>query len=446
MGGAASAPAATEEQEKLNPDDTILDSQPPPTHKKSNSITLTDITVPPPLASPASPIVQQQPTTGYAIREEVQHYEAEELAKDEPPLSFDQLRAVQQQIEAKRKQQLTAAQPQESPPAANGQQHRGLSGHALDAVAGSLSTIHHATPSKSPPAAGQPLPTPNIRPAPATPPHAAHNNQLHLANAQPLSPSVSALYRTVQSANCDAEHKSPGQGFHSRTSSAPHHHPQRLSISHQPTQSPTPSAAMPFQPHNTAQQRHTITATAPSAVADKPTWSQLVTFVSTTVKSAKHSLAADSSISIQTVNTPDIPHTTLQQLANSVLSIPTDQAFTEQLDQQHKRRIERRKAMIAREKGTATEKQLALSSEPPLAPLDISYQLEIPYDIAASLIDIDRALAALRAKVVPSRISEEQFFTLYFVQVIERVTEIMPTLNTAAPIQLSKQPYNSLSC
>lgn len=168
--------------------------------------------------------------------------------------------------------------------------------------------------------------------------------------------------------------------------------------------------------------------------------------MSTTLKATKQSSVTDPAINIQTVNTPDIPHETLKRLANSILSIPADSAFTDQLDQQHKRRIERRKASIAKDKGTAIEKQLALLSESPLIPLNISYQLDIPYDIAATLVDLDRPLAALRAKVVPSRISEEQFFTLYFVQVIERVTEIMPSLASAMPIHVSKQPYTSLSC
>lgn len=127
-----------------------------------------------------------------------------------------------------------------------------------------------------------------------------------------------------------------------------------------------------------------------------------------------------------------------QQVAEAILLISQSPEFTQRLSTKQMERKIRRKNALEEQKRLAalgikqpvnqSNDQSLNQSENQIGPADSPIKLAIPYDIAAKLLSIDQSMdqsiSQMRLKWVPSRVSEETFFTLFFDQAVKEMHQL----------------------
>ena len=127
-----------------------------------------------------------------------------------------------------------------------------------------------------------------------------------------------------------------------------------------------------------------------------------------------------------------------RDVAEMVLALPHSAEFKATLQQRQLERKKRRKQQALEQAEAAGKGKSAPQplSSPTAASAAVvtspssSAQLPIPYELASVLLSLDKALSAMRLQWVPSRVSEDAFFTEYFGAIVASINAHVTRVET----------------
>lgn len=232
-----------------------------------------------------------------------------------------------------------------------------------------------------------------------------------------LSPSVDKLYRDVHhttqthaiATNQHQPHSVPFQHSVIQAHQQAHDNTKQSSIQlpqSQPHNTQHNQSTTQFNAHSTQTTPHksiqiTSTVHASSDVVDNHVWRDIVVYVNN-----------DSTIQYNA-----------QSIADAVLSIPFEQSFIDELTHYQKLRYDRKKL-----NNLSTKQEFDRAQQAELLRINDILHVNtesINYEIATGVLSVDKQLSKTRRVYVPSRVSEDIFWVVYFTHLKQRVQILM---------------------